>query len=89
MSNFVLAGIMGLCVADALGGFQYNLWIGKFLEKNLVVSMREYGIYNQPAGIWSDDTSMTLCFVDSLSRGLDYEDIMLNFMKWVEKVLLK
>ena len=47
--------------------------------------MREYGIYNQPAGIWSDDTSMTLCFVDSLSRGLDYEDIMLNFMKWVEK----
>ncbi len=28
---------------------------------------------------------MTLCLVDSLSKGLDYEDIMLNFMKWIEE----
>lgn len=28
--------------------------------------MRAYGIYKQPFGTWSDDTSLTLCLVDSL-----------------------
>lgn len=84
MSNFVLNGIMGLCVADALG-VPVEFMDREALSKNPVVGMREYGTYNQPAGTWSDDTSMTLCLVDSLSKGLDYEDIMLNFMKWIEE----
>ena len=45
--------------------------------------MRSYGTYNQKAGTWSDDTSMTLCLIDSLSKGLDYNDIMTNFTKWI------
>ncbi|NMA31572.1 MAG: hypothetical protein GX941_07215, partial [Candidatus Methanofastidiosa archaeon] len=34
---------------------------------------------------WSDDTSMTLCILDSLSNGLDYEDIMTKFLAWFNK----
>ena len=83
MSNFVLDGIMGLCVADALG-VPVEFMNRETLRKDPVVGMREYGTYNQPTGTWSDDTSMTLCLVDSLSKGLDYEDIMLNFIKWIE-----
>ena len=30
-----------------------------------------------------DDTSMTLCLIDSLSKGLDYQDIMTKFLKWI------
>lgn len=84
MGNFVLDGIMGLCVADALG-VPVEFMDRETLKKDPVVGMREYGTYNQPAGTWSDDTSMTLCLVDSLSKGLDYEDIMLNFIKWIEE----
>lgn len=83
MGNFVLDGVMGLCVADALG-VPVEFMDRGTLKKDPVVGMRGYGTYNQPAGTWSDDTSMTLCLVDSLSKGLDYEDIMLNFIKWIE-----
>lgn len=83
MSNKVLDGIMGLAVADALGvPVEFN--DRQSLEKNPVTGMRAYGTYNQPAGTWSDDTSMTLCLVESLSKGLDYKDVMDNFIKWYD-----
>ena len=81
MRNKIVDGIMGLAVADALGvpaEFQSR----RELKKDPVTGMRSYGTYNQPAGTWSDDTSMTLCLVDSLSRGLDYTDIMQKFIEW-------
>lgn len=80
--NYVLNGIMGLCVADALG-VPVEFESRESLLKNPVVHMRAYGTYNQPAGTWSDDSSMTLCLVDSLSRGLDYNDIMVKFSNWI------
>ncbi len=81
MSNPILNSIMGLCVADALG-VPVEFIDRQSLISDPVVDMRAYGTYNQPAGTWSDDTSMTLCLVDSLSKGLDYNDVMMNFMKW-------
>lgn len=81
MRNHVLDGIMGLCVADALG-VPVEFMDRKVLIENPVVNMRGLGTYNQPAGTWSDDTSMSLCLLDSLSRELNYNDIMLNFLKW-------
>ena len=84
MSNKVLDGIMGLCVADALG-VPVEFTGGEMLRKNPVTGMRSYGTYNQPAGTWSDDTSMTLCLADSLSKGLDYNDIMKRFIMWFEE----
>ena len=84
MSNFILDGIMGLAVADALG-VPVEFESRNQLVKNPVVGMREYGTHNQPAGTWSDDTSMTLCLVASLCNGLDYNDIMNNFLKWYDE----
>ena len=60
-SNNVLGGIMGLADADALG-VPVEFESRSTLKKNPVVGMRAYGTYNQPAGTWSDDTSMTLCW---------------------------
>ena len=80
--NYVLDGIMGLCVADALG-VPVEFEDRDSLLKNPVVDMRAYGTYNQPAGTWSDDSSMSLCHVDSLSKGLDYNDIMVKFSNWI------
>jgi len=84
MSNNIMNGIMGLCVADALG-VPVEFVDRETLRNNPVVGMRSYGTHNQSAGTWSDDTSMTLCLVDSLSKGLDYKDIMTNFLSWLEK----
>lgn len=84
MANYVLNGIMGLCVADALG-VPVEFMARDTLAANPVVGMRAYGTYNQPVGTWSDDTSLTLCLADSLSRGLNYNDIMQNFLKWFKK----
>ncbi len=81
MSNQILNSIMGLCVADALG-VPVEFMSRSSLDEDPVVDMRSYGTYNQPAGTWSDDTSMTLCLVDSLSNGLDYDDIMSKFTGW-------
>jgi ADP-ribosylglycohydrolase len=81
MTNKILSAIMGSCVADALGvPVEFNS--REQLKRNPVVDMRSYGTYNQPAGTWSDDTSMTLCTLDSLSKGLDYKDIMDKFLSW-------
>ena len=73
---------MGSCVADALG-VPVEFISRESLKKNPVIDMRSYGTHKQAAGTWSDDTSMTLCLIDSLSKGLDYKDIMTNFIKWI------
>ena len=82
MKNHVLDGIMGLCVADALG-VPVEFMSRETLRKNPVIGMRGFGTHNQPVGTWSDDTSMTLCLLDSLSGGLNYQDIMSNFKTWL------
>lgn len=82
MKNHVLGGMMGLCVADALGvPVEFNS--RERLKANPVMDMRGFGTHNQPIGTWSDDTSMTLCLVDSLSDGLNYHDIMTKFNAWL------
>ena len=66
MRNQVVDAVMGLCVADALGvPVEFNS--RKSLKANPVKDMRGFGTHNQPKGTWSDDTSMTLCLIDSLS----------------------
>jgi ADP-ribosyl-[dinitrogen reductase] hydrolase len=84
MKNSILNGIMGACVADALG-VPVEFENREALIENPVTGMRSFGTHNQKAGTWSDDTSMTLCLIDSLSKGLDYQDIMTKFLKWINE----
>ncbi|MGI6149536.1 MAG: ADP-ribosylglycohydrolase family protein [Limnochordia bacterium] len=81
LSRLVLSGIMGLAVGDALG-VPVEFRERETLTRDPVVGMRAYGTYNKPSGTWSDDTSMTLCLMSSLAEGLDYDEIMRNFLKW-------
>lgn len=83
MENNIMDGIFGLCVGDALG-VPVEFKSREELLVDPVVDMRSYGSHRQPAGTWSDDTSLTLCLIDSLSRGLDYNDIMTKFLSWLE-----
>ena len=64
----VLSAFFGLAVGDALGvpvEFESRL----VLKRNPVENMREFGTYKQPAGTWSDDSSLAFCLADSLTDG--------------------
>ena len=80
----LFGGVIGLCIADAIG-VPVEFCSRKELERDPVTDMRGYGTYNQPPGTWSDDTSMTLCLLDSLAGGLDYDDIMKKFLSWFNR----
>ena len=77
-------GIIGLVVGDALG-VPVEFESRSVLEMNPVTDMRGHGTYNQEAGTWSDDTSMTLATMQSIvnKNGIDYEDIMDEFCNWI------
>ena len=77
--------IFGHAIGDALG-VPVEFKSRERLEEEPVMEMRGFGNYNVPAGTWSDDTSMTLCLLESIGRlgTVDYKDIMLNFVRWMD-----
>ena len=84
--DLVKSLIFGHAIADALG-VPVEFRTRAQLEADPVVDMRGYGTYDVPAGSWSDDTSMTLCLLESLARlgRIDYADIMANFVSWMDE----
>ena len=72
----------GLAVADALG-VPYETETPDRMKKTPCTGMIGFRRYNQPAGSWSDDTAMSLCVADSLSRDYDIEDMMKRFSRWL------
>ncbi len=79
----VYSSMMGYVVADALG-VPVEFKSRAVLDLNPVTDMLEYGTYKQPKGTWSDDSSMTLCTLESLCKGVDYNDMMDKFILWAE-----
>lgn len=79
----IKAGIYGLCVADALG-VPAESRTREDLRKNPVTGMIGGGLHQQPAGYWSDDSSMTLCLAKSIGEVGYYHthDIMARFDDW-------
>lgn len=75
--------ILGFVVGDALG-VPAEFMKREELAINPVVGMRSGGAHGQRAGTWSDDSSMTLCAMDSLAeKGVDYTDLMQRFTSWL------
>lgn len=80
--NTIKAVMLGHAIGDALG-VPVEFCRRDILEQHPITDMIGFGTYNLPAGCWSDDTSMSLCALESLSKGtIDYDDIMRNFCKW-------
>ena len=78
--------LLGLAVGDALG-VPVEFESRKILAEDPVTGMREFGSWNQPAGTWSDDTSLTIAAMESISRRkkINWQDIMENFLSWYER----
>lgn len=85
-AKIVKGMLLGLATADALG-VPVEFESRRSLKAEPVINMRGGGSWGQVAGTWSDDTSMTIAAMDSISRlgKIDYNDVMENFLKWYER----
>lgn len=77
----VFSTFYGSVAGNALGVPYEFGWRGKFKAE----TMTGYGAHNQPAGSWSDDTSMTLCLIKNIIDGGDDYDLMNKFKDWFER----
>jgi len=82
--NKVLDALIGMAVGDALG-VPVEFLSRDFLKTSPVVEMTGYGTHNQPAGTWSDDSSLAFCMAESLCEGYDLAKIAKNFVRWYQE----
>lgn len=75
--------IYGLAVGDALGVPYEFMPRGTFECTDMI----GYGTHGQPAGTWSDDTSMTLATCDSIRElgHIDTADMRDKFVSWIAR----
>ena len=84
MKSQIMASLWGAVTGDALG-VPVEFRSRKELAAEPVTGMRGQGMHKQPAGTWSDDTSLTLCTIESLLTcdGVDTEDMAERFRRWL------
>lgn len=83
-SNRILSSIMGFAVGDALG-VSTEFIPRQYINEFNIEEMSSFGPHNVPAGAWSDDTSMVIAGIDSITRcegELDYDDVMEAYIDW-------
>ena len=85
MSKFV-DSIIGHAIGDAMG-VPTEFCIREKLLQHPVKEMISSDEVGQPAGSWSDDTSMEICTIESfIEHGkFDYSDIMHKWIEWINE----
>lgn len=78
--------VIGHIVGDALG-VPVEFLSREKLAKEPVTGMLGYLSHNVPRGTWSDDSSMMLCTLDSLTSAqcIDLSDMMMRFSRWAKE----
>ncbi|OJV56392.1 MAG: hypothetical protein BGO31_14995 [Bacteroidetes bacterium 43-16] len=77
----IKAALFGVATGDALG-VPVEFKSRQSIAMNPVKEMSGYGTYNLAPGTWSDDSSMTFCLAESLSKGYDLQHIADTFAAW-------
>ena len=81
LENKLRSAILELAV-----GFPYEFISSDIIKKNACIDIIGNGTHNKKAGIWSDDTSLTLCLLDNLNnKNISYNNIMNNVALWYDK----
>ena len=81
--NLIKEALLGVAVGDALGVPVEFVSRGTRRD-DPVTGMREKGTHNQPAGTWSDDTSLTLCLAEMLCKPYSLKTLAGYFINWKE-----
>lgn len=81
-NEFVKGCFFGMATGGALG-LPVEFKLRSDLERSPITTMIGNGTWNQPAGTWSDATSLAFCLAESLSKGsYDLKDIADTFLRW-------
>lgn len=84
--NKYTAAVLGIVIGDALG-VPAEFKSRANMKDNPVTDMIGYGTHNQPAGTWSDDSSMVIATMEWLgeikNNQPDYALLMDKFSKWL------
>jgi ADP-ribosyl-[dinitrogen reductase] hydrolase len=73
--------LLGLAVGDAIG-VPVEFVRRNTLKMNPVTGMRAFGSHQQPAGTWSDDSSLAFCLAEMLCGPYDLEKLARMFINW-------
>lgn len=78
----IIGGIIAVVTGDALG-LPVQFLSRSEVRQHPVTGMRGGGAFDLPPGTWSDDSSLTLCLVESLTeKGYDLKDMAERFVRW-------
>lgn len=82
LSEKIKSAFLGLSLGDALG-VPYEFKDREEMDEAPITGMvGDSGCWNQPAGTWSDDSSMAFCLAESLVGGYNAIDIAKKFIAW-------
>jgi ADP-ribosyl-[dinitrogen reductase] hydrolase len=81
MQNYITDILLGVAVGDAIG-VPAEFRSREHLSVRPMTDIMGHGSHNQPAGTWSDDTSLTLALADALCEDFDLQRIADNFVAW-------
>jgi len=79
--NFIKDVLLGVAVGDALG-VPVEFKSRSFLQQKPVTGMIGHGSHHQPAGTWSDDSSMTFCLAEMLCEKYNLQNLAHRFINW-------
>lgn len=82
IASAIKSALFGVAIGDALG-VPVEFVSRKILKDNPISDMIGMGTYKQPAGTWSDDSSLTFCLVEALTQKYEIKLIANNFVWWL------
>lgn len=80
ISHAIKSALFGVAVRDALG-VPVEFISRESLKVKRVTDMVGYGTHHQPPGTWSDDSSLTFCLAEALTKDFSLNNIANNFIK--------
>ena len=73
--------LFGMAVGDALG-VPVEFKNRAVIARNPVKTMLGHGTHFQPAGTWSDDSSLAFCLAEALADDFTLKAVANNFVQW-------
>ena len=73
--------LFGVAIGDALG-VPVEFESRSYLEENPVTVMQTGGVHDQPAGTFSDDSSLTFCLAEALTKEFNLDELGAYMVRW-------